>query len=153
MQNRMRAGLIAAVTVGMMASAGAASLSQLELIQGRWRISDKSYCPNECAMSDAETKAFSGRILEYSATRMSNGKTICLTPKYALRQISAQDFYTEFRTRLTDIGIRGNSAQMVEVQCTDAGNVGLDIGDLVILQNRSAIILLKEGVFFLARRK
>jgi hypothetical protein len=91
---------------------------------GQWRVT-RSICPAECALSRGEVESWRGRSATYDDSLARFAEHVCRRPRYVIGFWPASGVYGG--RRLGDLGIGGDSAMVVEVQCPTQPQVGEDL--------------------------
>jgi hypothetical protein len=117
---------------------------------GNWRVSS-SMCPSECAMSPAEASAWRGRSATYENSVARFAGNSCQHPRYNVDHWPANGRYGG--TRLADVGVTGDSALVIEVQCPSQSQTRSDPrwqvpGAFLIVKDHNHLLAIWEGVFF-----
>ena len=153
----MRSKIMVSSIVGIVTLAAAVSFGSTEdpvgFLRGKWRIGKKSYCPGICAMNRAKAKTFRGRTLEYSSDRMSNGQKTCTSPRYERQELSADEFFREYRCAPSDIGLTGKVVRTISISCPSREAGWPTVGDLALIKDSNMLLTLWDGVFFEVHRE
>jgi hypothetical protein len=117
---------------------------------GEWRVT-RSVCPAECAMTRAETEAWQGRTATYADTLARFAEHRCVGPRYEVGYWPASGTYGG--AQLRDLGIPGDSAMVVEVQCPDQPHAGSDPrwqvpGAFLVVKDSTHLLMIWSGVYF-----
>ena len=117
---------------------------------GTWRVTG-SICPTNCAMSRTEADAWRGRTARYQPSLARFAHHSCWSPRYSAGYWTADGRYGG--ARLWQFGVTGDSVLVIEVQCRDQRQVGLDPrwqvpGAFLIVKDRDHLLMVWEGVFF-----
>ncbi|HSD30308.1 MAG TPA: hypothetical protein VLB49_00215 [Gemmatimonadales bacterium] len=126
-----------------------------QAVFGEWRVTG-SMCPTECAISQREAESWRGRIATYDDTLARFDAHRCARPRYTVGYWPASGVYGG--ARLQDLGISGDSAMVVDVQCPTRPQEGPDPrwqepGGFLIVKDRNHLLMVWEGVFFELTRR
>ena len=118
---------------------------------GAWRVTG-SACPARCAISPGEAASWRGRAAGYSESVAHFADNTCDRPRYEVAYWPAGDAVYG-GARLGDLGIRGDSAMVVEVRCPPLERAGSDPrwdvpGGFLIVKDHEHMLMVWEGVYF-----
>lgn len=82
----------------------------------------------------------------YNNEKAIFGKDETLKPEYKEQEITKDDFLNEYRTQLTDIGIKANSVKTVEI------TNGTHAGSFLIIKDDQTMIFLWDGNYYEMKR-
>jgi hypothetical protein len=151
MRNHIILTLIMAAVLSACSIAYKAKPTPIGVIEGEWRITDKNYCPHICAMDDEQASSYKGRILNYSASAVSNGIDSCSSPTFTIHELTQDQFEAAYRFPPTNIGLTGQVVTEISVGCNDNPHWPA-FGALILLKDSKTILTLWDGVFFEADR-
>lgn len=150
-KNLLLCGAILAISLQGLALAADTSAKGLQLLKGKWVLTGEHFCPNVCAMDDAEANSYKGRTIEYTAAQVKAGGETCTAPSYAFETLSLADFSVNYRFQPSKIGLKNAPTYHVSIECQNDDAPSLAYGALIANPNR--IFISVEGVFFAARRQ
>lgn len=114
---RLLAGLCLVITAWL-AVAGALAAEPLpDFWRGRWTIVKDLGAPGIAALSDAEAQRLLGTIVEFDDGAVRFGGEVCDDPSYATSEQTVDDFLLGFRSTRNVFRLRGDAAQVLEVDC------------------------------------
>ena len=125
-------------------------------IFGHWRVS-ASRCPTECAVGAAEARAWFGRQVVYGDSLVRAGGSSCADPRYGIGYWPANGRYGG--ARLSDFGIRADSAMVVDVRCPSRTRRGSADprwpvwGAFVVVKDRDHLFVIWESRWFALTRE
>lgn len=117
---------------------------------GTWRVTGWN-CPTDCAMTPAEADAWRGRTATYRHSLARFADHSCKDPRYSTGYWPADGRYGG--ASLLQLGVTGDSALVIEVQCKSRRRAGSDPrwqapGAFLIVKDRDHLLMVWEGVFF-----
>lgn len=121
---------------------------QPPVIYGHWRISRLIPTTNIQTGPD-NLKPWIGRKISYSDSEATFGDVIVKNPKYKLRRLSEDSFFSDNRISPREIGIRHQFIS--EIDLTDeSGRVILSPGPgtTVFVRNKGKLVTLWDGGYF-----
>ena len=121
-----------------------------QAVFGTWRVSG-SLCPGECALTQPAADAWRGRTASYLDTIAGFPDNSCTNPRYNIGHWTAEGRYGG--VRLIDLGIKEDSALVVEIRCPTKPAIGNDVrwqapGAFLLLKDHNHLFAIWEGVFF-----
>lgn len=117
---------------------------------GRWQVT-ASACPTDCAMSRTAAESWRGRAALYEDSIARFGEHSCKRPRYIADYWPGEGVYGG--ARLKDLGIRDDSALVIDIECPSESRPGADPrwtapGSFLIVRDRDHLLMVWEGVFF-----
>lgn len=122
---------------------------------GTWRVTG-SICPTDCAINPSEARAWRGRTATYQNSLARFADDSCQSPRYSTGHWPAEGRYGG--ASLAQLGVSGDSALVIEIQCKTQHRVGSDPrwqvpGAFLIVKDHDHLLTVWEGVFFELTRR
>lgn len=128
---------------------GTASVgSRAAALFGKWTVTGDK-CPDACAMDDAMTQAWLGRIFTIGPSTVSSDLAECTRASLGFKEMTAREFYQDYRFDAGALGLDPDHLSSVEVLCADArwGEPGGGY-----LWDGKALFVIWDGVYFPLKR-
>jgi len=126
------------------ASAG----SRAAALFGKWTVTGDE-CPHVCAMDDAESHAWHGRIFTIGPSTVSSDLAECTHASLSFRDMTAREFYQDYRFDPGALGLDPDHLSSVRVSCADARWWEPGSG---YLWDGKALFVTWDGVYFPLKR-
>ena len=152
------AGLGLAVAVGQSmagAMSGAMAGAMPVAVTGLWRVVRVLPTRNEACWDQAQARAVVGTTLRYREGMLTWKGTDYPIHEALTRTLSGNDYLTEYKVRLGELGIRAEMVTEVDLQHEDADVTGATTevpGDTIVLAGPGRIVVSACGVFYEAVR-
>ncbi|MDR6982401.1 hypothetical protein J2X32_001019 [Rheinheimera pacifica] len=112
--------------------------------QGHWQVTDAKF-PGISAMGMDDAKAWFGTKASYTDTKVSFADEVCDKPQFTLTTLVEAEFYSLYRARFQQLGITGESTEILTVGCPSDW---VAPGAILIKAENNTAYTLWDGVFF-----
>jgi hypothetical protein len=128
-----------------LSDSGRVDTSPLTDVFGAWKVV-AHYEPGISAMTGTQADAWIGRAALYGLDSALFGDEKCAAATYSVRSIDGDQFYSDFRVKLSDISVGLSRVSIIEVMC--AGSDWTAPGGLLVVKSKERMLTLWDGVFF-----
>jgi len=112
--------------------------------EGGWEVVGHT-APGISALSPDEAEAWVSTRAHFNQDEAAFGDQRCPTPTYSLAPVSQAELFRAFRVNAEDLGVRSDSVQVVEVECSSGERLGP--GGTFILRDDGWMYTIWDGAF------
>jgi hypothetical protein len=128
---------------------GTASVgSRAAALFGKWTVTGDR-CPDVCAMDDAESRAWRGRVFTIGPSTVSSDLAECTHATLSFKDMTVREFYQDYRFDPGALGLDPDHLSSVGVFCADAPWEARGSG---YLWDGKALFVMWDGVYFSLKR-
>lgn len=141
------------VVLGLVAVANGSVGAPLSSIYGRWVVkrllttSNISVGPRELNAMIGAVAVYSASRVKFSAPRVRFGVYVVEHPKYHVSRESTDEFFRDTYLGLPEIGVRGDSVEIIEIHDADDSDV-IAPGTTLFIRDRNHIVTTWDGGYF-----